>query len=205
MFDLDDTLYKEQDFVRSGFNAVAELLKASGRQASLEELLALRAAGCQDPFATILARCGANVAKEDLVAAYRDHHPRLSLSMETSALLNNWRSSSRTIGLITDGRSVTQRNKIAALGLAGAFDYVVISEEIGASKPNELSFRSFESRYPGRELVYVGDNLAKDFVTPNRLGWTTVCLLDDGRNIHPQDFDVTPEDHLPQHCIQRIA
>jgi putative hydrolase of the HAD superfamily len=50
---------------------------------------------------------------------------------------------------------------------------------------------------------YVGDNTSKDFVAPNRLGWTTICLLDDGRNIHKQDFSL-PQDMLPQHKISKI-
>ena len=28
--------------------------------------------------------------------------------------------------------------------------------------------------------------MEKDFIAPNKLGWTTVCLLDNGMNIHKQ-------------------
>ena len=33
----------------------------------------------------------------------------------------------------------------------------------------------------GRRCVYVADNAAKDFVTPNRMGWLTVQILRPGR------------------------
>ena len=52
-----------------------------------------------------------------------------------------------------------------------------------------LSFQRFMDKYgKDSDFWYVGDNTAKDFVGPNTLEWTTVCLLDDGRNIHKQDF-----------------
>ena len=44
---------------------------------------------------------------------------------------------------------------------------------------------------PGRRCVYVADNAAKDFVTPNRMGWLTVQILRPGR-VHdgsPPDAD----------------
>ena len=40
----------------------------------------------------------------------------------------------------------------------------------------------------GMNYVYIGDNPHKDFITPNKLGWTTICLLDRGQNIHKQNF-----------------
>jgi putative hydrolase of the HAD superfamily len=58
--------------------------------------------------------------------------------------------------------------------------------------------------YPSCTYYYIGDNPAKDFVAPNRLGWNTVCLLDDGRNIHPQDFSLSSQ-MLPQHRISQLS
>ena len=78
-----------------------------------------------------------------------------------------------------------------------AAEDIIISEEFGSGKPSEANFRYFMERYPKvAQLAYVGDNLRKDFITPKRLGWETFCLLDDGRNNHPQDFSC-PEEFLP--------
>jgi putative hydrolase of the HAD superfamily len=57
--------------------------------------------------------------------------------------------------------------------------------------------------FPGAAYVDVGDNPAKDFSAPNRVGWDTVCLVDDGRNIHPQDFQVDAA-YLPGYRIENI-
>ena len=81
---------------------------------------------------------------------------------------------------------------------------ILISEETGFEKPSDEPFRHFMERYPSRTYYYIGDNPAKDFVSPNRLSWTTVCLLDDGRNIHPQDFSLSQQ-MLPQHRISQLS
>ena len=53
------------------------------------------------------------------------------------------------------------------------------------------------------DFIYVGDNTAKDFLYPNQHGWKTVCLLDDGQNIHKQSFDLAPE-YRPQAIIHNL-
>ena len=59
-------------------------------------------------------------------------------------------------------------------------------------------------KYPQSKYVYVGDNPVKDFLAPNKLGWMTVCLLDNGQNIHLQDFTLSVE-FLPQRKIKDIT
>ena len=126
--------------------------------------------------------------REPEKAAYRRHRPSIRLDVETAATLGKLRDAGHRLCLVTDGRSQTQRNKIEALGLAAFFDNrdVVISEETGVDKHSPDNFRRIEDAYPAQRYVYVGDNPAKDFEQPERLGWTTICLKDDGRNIHPQ-------------------
>ena len=40
-------------------------------------------------------------------------------------------------------------------------------------------------------------------MTPNKLGWKTVCLLDKGFNIHAQNFEIQ-EEYLPKFKITEI-
>ena len=53
------------------------------------------------------------------------------------------------------------------------------------------------------EYWYIGDNLQKDFVTANRLNWKTICLMDDGNNIHSQNVNVD-EIYQPQIQIHQL-
>ena len=110
------------------------------------------------------------------------------------------------MGILTDGRSISQRNKIRALGLESWINKIVVSEEFGSAKPDERNFRHFHKVFPQhRSFAYIGDNPAKDFVTPNRLGWSTICLVDQGKNIHPQQIERFPVAYHPQFLISKIA
>jgi putative hydrolase of the HAD superfamily len=37
----------------------------------------------------------------------------------------------------------------------------------------------------------VADNVSKDFIAPNIMGWQTICLIDNGKNIHKQQFEIS--------------
>jgi len=41
-------------------------------------------------------------------------------------------------------------------------------------------------------------------VSPNKLGWTSICLLDQGSNIHSQNFNIE-EDFLPKIKINSLS
>lgn len=206
VFDLDDTLYQEYDYVRSGFRAVSELvLRLSGFEA-YDLMLAMYQAGNPDIFGSLLDDLRLPINKLRLIKHYREHQPILHLAQAVADMLTTLKRAEHALGIITDGRSTTQRNKIRALGLETWVDEIVISEESGAEKPRPDNFLHFEKRFPDRHFAYVGDNLTKDFLAPNRLGWRTVCILETREmNIHPQDFSTVSSDAMPQYCIERLA
>ena len=205
IFDLDDTLYKEHEYVRSGFVAVASYISQENTSRIAARLQSLWRSKHRDPFRRILDELDLAIDKSDLIKIYRDHHPDLSLSPEIRLLLEDWKDQGKLLGLLTDGRSKTQRNKIRALKIEKYFQYIAISEEIGTEKPSERNYRLFEKLIPNQRYVYVGDNLAKDFVTPNKLGWTTIAVRDQGHNIHSQDVSNSPKEFQPNYFIERIA
>ena len=205
VFDLDDTLYKEEDFLRSGYMEIAHSLQVD----CVPEVVFNRMMGWwkkgENVFQRLIEAYHLDMTVGDLLTMYRSHIPSLSLDGETKKTL--LRLNKRTVlGLITDGRSETQRHKIAALGLDTFMDDrdVLISGDTGYEKPSEEPFVRIMERHPSCAYYYIGDNPAKDFVAPNRLGWTTICLLDNGRNIHHQDFSL-PQPMLPQHTISQIT
>ena len=129
---------------------------------------------------------------EMLLKVYREHIPEINLARETSEFLEKLRQKSVPMGLITDGRSITQRNKLKALGISDYFDDIIISEEFGSQKPDERNYLFFENKYPGKEFIFIADNTAKDFIVPERLGWTSICIKDAGQNIHAQNLELFP-------------
>ena len=205
VFDLDDTLYKEQDYLRSAYHAIAAQIESRyGLEGIFDRMLRWWQEG-KNVFQHLIDAYGLDMTVDDLLTVYRSHVPAIRLDEETKSLLDRLHRHA-VLGLITDGRSLTQRHKIDALGLSVYMDEqdILISGETGFEKPSDEPFRHFMERYPSRTYYYIGDNPAKDFIAPNRLGWTTVCLLDDGRNIHPQHFGLSQQ-MLPHHRISQLS
>lgn len=202
VFDLDDTLYKEVDFVRSGFSAIASYVGKDGIAVELFE----RWKRGQNALQWLIDVTDIECEIPDLLHVYRTHLPSIKLESSVEDMLDKLKQEGKVLGMITDGRSITQRHKIEALGLYRWItdDNLVISEEFGSEKPDMANYEYFMSRYPVANYFYVGDNTAKDFVSPNILGWHTICIKDDGRNIHSQTFDVDI-DYMPQRVFNDIS
>ena len=202
VFDLDDTLYKEVDFLKSAFREIADTI---GHPEVYNFMLKCYRDG-ENVFKTVIERYNLSYTVDQLLEIYRNHKPDITLNTSTVAALNALRDMGVTMGLITDGRSITQRNKIEALGLHRWIDNnnILISEERGFGKPDERCYRHFMDCFPGAAFAYVGDNLNKDFITANRLGWTTICLLNDGQNIFKQDFSIS-EEYRPEYLINNLV
>lgn len=200
VFDLDDTLYKEVDFLKSAYMYIARIIKKESGVDVFNEMLSLYYKG-ESTFDVIYEKYKTSLTIDQMVHEYRFHKPSISLSemvLDTVKLLQN---NDITLGIISDGRSKSQRNKLEALGIMESFGAIIISEELGTEKPNTNNYKSIERLYPDRNYFYIADNTSKDFIGPNSLGWTTICVLDDGRNIHKQEFNVKPE-YLPNYCVK---
>jgi putative hydrolase of the HAD superfamily len=202
VFDLDDTLFYEIDFLHSAFKEIAKKIAFGTEIKESEvynEMIDLYTAK-QNVFETITKKYDTVIKAEDCLGMYRNHLPNLSLSPDRKELLDKLQELKFSMGIITDGRSLQQRNKIKALGVEKYFSDIIISEEFGSEKPSVNNYQYYQDIYKASQFYYIGDNTKKDFVTPNQLGWITICLLDQGKNIHKQSFDLDQE-FLPKECI----
>jgi putative hydrolase of the HAD superfamily len=181
VFDLDDTLYSERDYVHSGLReASAWWCRTHGGASFFARAWELFEAGTRgNLFNLCLEEQGATPGSDEiqgLVAAYRSHTPEIELFEDARWVLEEF--SERRLALITDGYLVAQRAKVAALGIASRFEVVVFTDELGRErwKPDPAAFEKVmrDMRVSGRDCVYIGDNLTKDFVGCKRLGWRTV-------------------------------
>lgn len=204
VFDLDDTLYKEVDYLKSAFREIASFFESNYGLSDVYDRLLHHWQNGENAFENIINENHLPLQVEDLLKMYRAHRPQISLDNNTRQVLDQLHQNG-VLGIITDGRSMTQRNKMEALGLCAYIPEknISISEETGFPKPSSEPFASFMQAYPDSDYYYIGDNPAKDFIAPNQLGWTTVCLLDDGRNIHPQVWSENKE-YLPHKKVNSI-
>jgi len=195
VFDLDDTIYKEIDFLKSAYRSISAMLMQYIGVDIYEEMWT-DYAGKKNVFAAIIEKYKEvlpNTTVEDLLYEYRTHVPEISLANDVRHFLQQLKDTGVPLGLITDGRSITQRNKLKALGIIDSFQDLIISEEFGSEKPNPKNYLYFEDKYPDREFYFVGDNTRKDFVVPAQLGWHMICLEDSGQHIHRQDVTALPD------------
>jgi putative hydrolase of the HAD superfamily len=196
VFDVDDTLYLERDYVRSGFLAVEAAAGLGGFAAAAWSLfvegtryntfdLALEHLGVPSASAPALV--------PRLVAIYREHTPDICLTVDAARAIEACEKAGLTLAIISDGPVASQSAKIRALGLSEQFRPVILTEDygVGFNKPHRRGFEAvaWNSRRPAAEHVYVADNPEKDFLAPVLLGWMTVRVRRGG-SLH--EATVTP-------------
>ena len=187
VFDLDETLYNEYDFVLSGYREVSKLYskllnvdcdevfafmchthQLTGRKGILE--------------ATYLYFAKRNLdddLKQIVLNLYRYHNPMISIYPAAKNVLEKYAETG--LALITDGDAGVQTNKIRALGVEKYFRDIHTTWTYGQdkSKPSpfcfELTARNFGVEMS--DLVYVGDDPHKDFLAVNNSGGITIRVL----------------------------
>lgn len=190
VFDLDDTLYGESQYVRSGYRAVAAHLQEKlNRQEPFDDWLWSRfqAGKTQGAFDALSEQFALSLTAgqiQELIGVYREHRPEIELYPGVAEMLPQLRRRWK-LGLLSDGFLPAQRLKVAALGVEEFFDAIVLTEQMGrdAWKPSPLGFEAIRTKLdaPHETCAYVADNPAKDFIAPNELGWLTIQWVRDGQ------------------------
>lgn len=195
VFDLDDTIYSERDYQLSGYKSIIESCNLL-YDVDITDTVYSAINSNGDVLDEIVKQLGlSNNSKDSLLWLYRLHFPKISLSESTKLTLDFIQNNAKHVAIVTDGRELSQRQKLYSLGLS---DWpVFISESWDEIKPGEKRFNHIMKTMPASNYVYIGDNIKKDFVTPNKLGWISVGLRDSGKNIHSQDITVE-QSYLPQ-------
>lgn len=185
LFDLDDTLYDQRQWLDGAWDAVSHAAEALGVAASAlrPHLAAVAAEGSARGgiIDRALARLGARAEVAPLVDAFRSYRaPALDLYPGARAALEEV-AKRVPIGLVTDGDVAIQRGKITSLGLEDAFSVVVLSDELGRHrrKPHPAPFVRAFTRLglPPGKVVFVGDHPEKDVAGAHRAGMRSVRVL----------------------------
>lgn len=214
IFDLDDTLYDEVDYCKSGLSAVAQCLWQSHHVLKVEEIFdafwaEFNSGNRSKIFNNALKKLGISSDKkiiESLIEVYRLHQPNLSLPEDSRSALQNL-SKKYTLALLTDGYLPAQQLKVSALGIEGYFKSIMYTESLGREfwKPSPVGFEklcaTLESPY--ERCVYVADNSKKDFIAPNSLGFGASIKIVRPNRIHR--FRASTETARAAHTISSLA
>ena len=184
VLDVDDTLYLERDYVKSGFDAVGRHVRRRiGIEGFGDTLWSGFLEGVRgDAFDRALAIHGhdpdSSVVSE-LVACYRSHAPAIELLPDAARFLARLtRRVDRAVAVITDGPPASQRAKVDALGLGALADPVILTGELGPgrAKPDPAAYLLVEDHFgvAADRCCYIADNPSKDFVTPAERGWASI-------------------------------
>ncbi|WP_206445695.1 HAD family hydrolase [Agrococcus sp. KRD186] len=184
VFDIDDTLMPEREYVRSGYEHVSNWLaprislKANQLQGELWAIFDSEHRG--RAYNRLLEIHGIDDAllAQECVQIYREHAPDVKLAESVQDVLA-WCRSQGPVGVVSDGPLGMQSAKARALGLAEQGLHVVLSDELGgraAWKPSPAGMLEVcrRMRILPRDAVYVGDNPAKDFLAAHLAGMAAI-------------------------------
>lgn len=182
VFDLDDTLYPQVQYKRSGFKVVASwLAEKRGIDSTtvlyeLETILDKFGASYPYIFDRLVERLKLKPELvAELVSVFIEHEPQIKCFNGVIPVLARLRNKFR-LGILTDGRLSVQQKKVKALGLDNVIDRILYSDAMGLEKPATQLYKWFEDAFQidGLKMLYVGDNPAKDFCGANQRQWYTV-------------------------------
>lgn len=201
LFDLDDTLCDHDRALRirlrRAFRAVLGEPDDAVLDAAVDASVSRAIAGTEH-FAEILMSHG--LKQTDAVAHaieiyLSDRYFGLELFSETLDVIDLIKRRA-TVGIITNGPSQIQRDKVIRLRISELFSFILISEEEGISKPDPVIFqRALElGNATPAEAIFVGDSPENDIVGAQAAGLTSVWMNRRER-VWPGG---TPADHVIQ-------
>ena len=185
-FDLDDTLYKERDYVISAYREITRYYGDIVPEDTKNKFYSFtKPYEAFEFLAAAVPETNAEIMKD----IYRSGNVTLADTEGAAETLACLKNKGFRIAIITDGFSVRQRGKINALKLNNLADCIIISEETGCDKHSPVPFRLLQNTFKDAcRFCYIGDNPEKDFYHPNIMGWSTVMIFDGKKqNIHTQD------------------
>lgn len=186
VFDLDDTLISEMQYIESGFESVSEYISCLYKIEKTYILNTMKSLFQKSPkqvFNRLLEHYEIDYTDEnimELVKIFREHIPKIEFYNDVIPVLRELRNRGLKLGIITDGYKETQIRKLNKLNSKLIFDRIIINDELGREywKPNEASYilMAKDLKVKLNEMVYVGDNVEKDFISANVLGMYTVQI-----------------------------
>lgn len=189
VFDLDDTLISEKEYIKSGFKAISKIIKDKyklyiNEYDIYEELLELSSNNAKNVFNRFLDGHKIQYKQEDiklLINIYRNHEPNIKLYDDAQMVIAKLKEKNIKIGIITDGYSVSQKAKLKAIDAYNIFDHIIITDELGKEfwKPHPKSFEMMKEKFEIEftEMIYIGDNPEKDFFIRSIYPINTVRII----------------------------
>ena len=188
IFDLDNVLFNEQDYIDAAYREIATFLSKHyhlpEEQVYQKLLNELRKKTTLYPhlFNDIIADFGLDKAiLPYILKIYANTTVNIEPFPSAELLLKTLKKQKIKLGLLTNGNVETQRNKVRLLRIKKYFDTIKYASKNGKEdeKPNpkvySITLKTLGSK--PEETICIGDNPYTDFWGAKKLGIRTVRLL----------------------------
>ncbi len=100
------------------------------------------------------------------------------------------------VGILTNGFAETQRKKFEKFAFYDSANHVVISEDVGALKPDPKVFQHATelAEVEPDDILYVGDSFTSDIEGGSSFGWNTAWFTMNGSSVKHQQADLVFDD-----------
>jgi putative hydrolase of the HAD superfamily len=200
LFDIDDTLSPTSVFAERARRSAVEAMVAAGLDveveeaySELEEVVLEFTSNYDRHFDQLILRLGDRLRKgvhkaiviASGVQAYHAAKRHLDPFPDVLRALAELSTTDLIRGVVSNGLTVKQAEKLVRLGLSNAFspDAIFISEDIGVAKPHPRIFVVACEHLgiePG-DAMYVGDSPVKDVDAAHEAGLITCLRRGDGK------------------------
>ena len=217
IFDLDDTLLDRKQAVDNMFSILLEDCYEDIKDIDKNKML--------KKFKEYDKRSYGNSDKTKVLEPFFDEFPT-KYRMPSNKMLDFWNTNfphsfsvnQNTINIvnaikmhvkvaiITKGTTQRQRAKISNTNLNSCFDKIIISEEVGFSKPDERIFELAlnELKVRPEDVLFVGDDLQKDIAGCQNVNikgiWFNPLMIKNSTDIKPYD-EINSLDQLLNYFI----
>lgn len=196
-FDVDDTLLDTSTFAETARKAAIELMVDNGLPLDKDEAYGV--------LKTIIRQKGSNYGKHfniltEVVLGHEDpmlvalgmityHNVKIALLRpfaETIDTLIYLKSQEYRLGVISNGITIKQWEKLVRLNVYSFFDEVITSEEVGAKKPDKLIYDVALRKMNGdpEKSIMIGNKFKEDALGAVNAGMSAILV----------NSDVTEED-----------
>ena len=188
-FDLDDTLYDTSDFARLARRAAINVMIDAGLPLTPDEAYKLlreiikEKGSNYDKHFNILTKRVYGEEKPLLIALgmityHNVKFALLRLFPETMSTLIYLKSKGYHLGIISNGITIKQWEKLIRLGLHHFFDEVITSEEAGVEKPDKKIFQKSLDRMgcKAEKSIMIGNKFSEDIIGALNAGMYAILV-----------------------------
>lgn len=184
--DLDDTLYNEIDYVISGYDSFEkwyhfQYKKIIKYKLDKNEILK----NLKNHVQLFIKKNQINeINSYKIIEFIRNHKPNILINNKNLKKLETLKLLFKNLVLTTNGRSITQNNKINCLGIKKYFKKIIISEEIGARKPQKMFYEILFKEFNNHNFIFIGDNFSIDLELPSIYGHKVILIQNKKNRLH---------------------